>query len=119
MVGPVPASGRAGVADSEPFELGGVIVACWDGFLDVVRDPATDLAPGATLVTAPLAANVWQVPVAVGDLVEVGDALVVLEAMKMETWVYAEVAGKVSAVLAEPGSLVTGGAALVVLEPVS
>ena len=44
MVGPVPASGRAGVADSEPFELGGVIVACWDGFLDVVRDPATDLA---------------------------------------------------------------------------
>jgi len=82
-------------------------------------DATTDLAEGATLVTAPLAANVWQVRVEVGDLVEVGDALVVLEAMKMETWVYAEVAGRVAAVLAEPGSLVTGGAALVVLEPVS
>lgn len=44
MVGPVPASGRAGVADSDPGELGREVVACWDEFLDVVRDPGTDLS---------------------------------------------------------------------------
>ncbi|CAN5190938.1 hypothetical protein BH24ACT10_BH24ACT10_18160 [soil metagenome] len=44
MVGPVPASGRAGVADSDPGELGREVVACWDEFLDVVRSPGTDLS---------------------------------------------------------------------------
>ena len=44
MVGPVPASGRTGVADSDPSELGREIITCWDEFLDVVRDPATDLS---------------------------------------------------------------------------
>lgn len=44
MVGPVLASGRIGVADSDPAELGREIVNCWDEFLAVVRDPATDLS---------------------------------------------------------------------------
>ncbi len=44
MVGPTPASGRTGVADSDPSELGREVLACWDEFLDVVRDPATDLS---------------------------------------------------------------------------
>ncbi len=44
MVGPVPTSGRAGVADSDPAELGREVLACWDAFLDVVRAPSTDLS---------------------------------------------------------------------------
>ena len=44
MVGPVRASGRFGLAEQEPVELGRAVVAAWDAFLDVVRDPATDLS---------------------------------------------------------------------------
>jgi uncharacterized protein (TIGR03083 family) len=44
MVGPVPSSGRTGVADSDLSELGREVVACWDEFLDVVRAPSTDLS---------------------------------------------------------------------------
>lgn len=44
MVGPVLSSGRTGIADSDPTELGHEVVACWDEFLTVVRDPATDLS---------------------------------------------------------------------------
>jgi biotin carboxyl carrier protein len=50
-------------------------------------------------VRAPVAASVWQVPVAVGDALTEGQALAVLEAMKMETTVASPVAGRVHGVL--------------------
>jgi hypothetical protein len=37
------AAGRCGLAETDPAELGEVVVACWDAFLDVASDPATDL----------------------------------------------------------------------------
>ena len=77
---------------------------------------AFEAPEGSAAVTSPMAATVWQVLVGEGDVVEVGDPVVVLEAMKMETWVHSDVAGTVTAVLAEPGSLVHGGAPLVLVE---
>lgn len=44
MVGPVPATGRFGLAEQDPGELGLEVLAAWDAFLDVVRAPATDLS---------------------------------------------------------------------------
>lgn len=35
--------GRLGLADTEPAELGGLVLAAWDAFLDVVTAPSTDL----------------------------------------------------------------------------
>lgn len=43
MVGPAPAAGRFGLAEGDPAALGREVLAAWDAFLDVVRDPATDL----------------------------------------------------------------------------
>ena len=43
MLGPVPARGRFGLAETDPDRLGQEVLAAWDAFLDVVRDPATDL----------------------------------------------------------------------------
>ena len=43
MLGPVPAPGRCGLAETDPGHLGRDVLAAWDAFLDVVRDPATDL----------------------------------------------------------------------------
>jgi len=74
---------------------------------------------GSGTVTAPMPGKVVAVLVAPGDTVEAGQAVVVLEAMKMETTLAAEVAGTVSAVQATVGELVDAGAAVVVVTPAS
>lgn len=38
------AVGSAGLAASDPAELGELVVACWDAFIDLASDPATDLS---------------------------------------------------------------------------
>ena len=68
-----------------------------------------------TVVTAPLAGNIWKHMVKVGDKVAEGDVLIVLEAMKMETEVRAEHAGEVSRVIAPEGASVQVGDELVAL----
>lgn len=37
------AAGRTGLSETDPAELGEAVVTCWDAFLDVASDPATDL----------------------------------------------------------------------------
>lgn len=44
MLGPVPATGRFGLTETDPDEVGRRILAGWDAFLDVVGDPSTDLS---------------------------------------------------------------------------
>ena len=72
---------------------------------------------GGTIRT-PAPCMVVNVPVQAGDLVAAGDVLVVLEAMKMETAIRAEVAGRVREVLARTNEQVGAGGALLVLEPI-
>ena len=60
-------------------------------------------------VLAEMVANVWKVVVAPGDRVAEGDTLVILESMKMEIPVIAEVDGKVSKVAVQEGGLVQEG----------
>jgi acetyl-CoA carboxylase biotin carboxyl carrier protein len=67
-------------------------------------------------VEAPVTGSVWEVECAVGDAVEEGDVLVILESMKMEVPVEAEAEGRVSELLCMEGDSVTDGQALVVLE---
>ncbi|SDK86071.1 urea carboxylase [Glycomyces sambucus] len=79
-------------------------------------DGATvELAPGETLVEAPMAASVWRVNVAEGDTVTAGDTVVVLEAMKLEMPVACAVSGTVTRVLARPGDQAAPGAPLLVI----
>ena len=76
-------------------------------------------AVGLGLTVAPMPGKVLQVLVAIGDAVEPGQPLVVLEAMKMETTLRAEIAGTVAAVSASAGAMVEAGAALVEITPPS
>ena len=69
-----------------------------------------------TEVRSEITANVWQVKVAPGDRLQVGDALVILESMKMEIPVESPAAGTVSEVLVAAEQRVEEGDLLVVLD---
>jgi acetyl-CoA carboxylase biotin carboxyl carrier protein len=67
-------------------------------------------------VEAHITGTVWKIEVTVGDQVDEGDTVVILESMKMEMPVEAEDPGKVSEVRCEEGQSVSEGDVLVVLE---
>lgn len=67
-------------------------------------------------IQANMAGTVLQVLVQPGDEVKVGQDVVILESMKMEIPITAEVDGRVKAVPAEVGSFVGEGDLLVELE---
>jgi len=66
-------------------------------------------ASGSGDVTVPMQGTIVKVNVTVGDTVEIGDAIVVLEAMKMENNVTAEKAGTVTEIRVAEGDSVGGG----------
>ena len=67
-------------------------------------------------VEAHITGTVWKIEVEVGDQVDEGDTVVILESMKMEMPVEAEDAGTVTEVLVEEGQSVQEGDPLVALE---
>jgi acetyl-CoA carboxylase biotin carboxyl carrier protein len=67
-------------------------------------------------VRAEMVANVWKVMVAAGDSVEDGDTLVILESMKMEIPVIAEVSGTVAELRVSEGDVVQEGDIIAILE---
>ncbi len=79
-------------------------------------DAELDLPSGARAVAAQLAGNVWKVQVKPGYTVAQGDALAIVESMKMEFPVAAPCAGKVLQVLCREGAQVSAGQSLVVLQ---
>ena len=79
-------------------------------------------AEGATAVNtanalkAPLPGVITDIKVAVGDNVNAGDVVIVLEAMKMANNLEAEKAGKVTAILVSQGASVMEDTPLIVIE---
>ena len=71
---------------------------------------------GSGRVAVPMQGTIVKVLVAVGDSVDAGDSVCVLEAMKMENNVAADKAGTVTEVLVGPGDSVGSGDVVVVIE---
>jgi acetyl-CoA carboxylase biotin carboxyl carrier protein len=67
-------------------------------------------------VEAHITGTVWKIEVSVGDEVEEGDTVVILESMKMEMPVEAEDEGTVKEILVSEGQAVSEGDVLMVLE---
>jgi acetyl-CoA carboxylase biotin carboxyl carrier protein len=67
-------------------------------------------------VEAHITGTVWKIECAVGDTIEEGDTVAILESMKMEMPVEAEDSGTVIEILCEEGQAVNEGDTLVVLE---
>ncbi len=80
-----------------------------------VAAPKPAVAAGANTVTAQLAAVVVSVDVKPGQQVKEGDKLITLEAMKMNTLVFAPTAGTVGEIHVSAGQSVAEGDALVTL----
>jgi biotin carboxyl carrier protein len=83
-----------------------------------IRDlsAATAAPTGPAPIIAPMPGLIVRVNVSVGDRVEAGQGLVVMEAMKMENELRAIAAGVVKSVEVSPGTAVEKGTLLVVLE---
>jgi len=77
---------------------------------------ALDMPVDGRIVASHLSGNIWKIPVKVGDQVREGDALVIVESMKMEFAVAAPAAGTVKQILCSEGAQVSAGQTLVVLE---
>ncbi|ANJ67372.1 urea carboxylase [Halothiobacillus diazotrophicus] len=80
-------------------------------------DAGIDLPEGCEALASPVTGSVWQVAAKPGDRVAAGQALVVVEAMKMEIAIEADEAGTVVEVLCAQGTPVSAGQTLLVLRP--
>lgn len=114
----ITVNGKAYVVAVE--EVGGSAAAAPVAAAPVAAAPAAP-APAAapvadgTKVTAPMPGTILDIKVAVGDTVKSGQAICVLEAMKMENDVNAPCDGKVLSVNTTKGSAVETGAVLAVI----
>jgi len=80
------------------------------------RSGAGSGASGSGEVTVPMQGTIIKVLVAVGDTVEAGEGVCVLEAMKMENTVAAGKGGMVTEVRVSPGDSVGSGDVVTVIE---
>ena len=99
----------------------GILYLRWDGQMQAVSlfDPIAAVEANQTHqggLTAPMNGSIVRVLVDVGQSVEAGTQLVVLEAMKMEHSIRAPQAGVVKALFCQEGEMVAEGSALVELE---
>ncbi|MEV6298347.1 biotin/lipoyl-binding carrier protein [Actinoplanes sp. NPDC051861] len=67
-------------------------------------------------IRAEMVANVWKVVASVGDTVDDGDTLVILESMKMEIPVIAESAGTLSKLAVNEGDVVQEGDLIAIID---
>jgi biotin carboxyl carrier protein len=80
-------------------------------------DEETEIMDGADAVTASVAGSVWQCRVKVGDTVEAGDEMVVLESMKTEIPVITAIGGEVVQVFCDAGDTVKQGQPICAIKP--
>jgi urea carboxylase len=78
--------------------------------------PDETLAEGLVAIESSLPGNVWKVLVQPGDAVAAGDAVVIVESMKMEMRIVSAVAGAVTEVLCTPGREVRAGQRLILVD---
>lgn len=78
------------------------------------KTPAVSLAAGEP-VKAPMPGNVLKINVSLGQKVEEGEVVVILEAMKMENEIVATKSGTIAQIVVDKGAVVETGAPLVVI----
>ena len=103
------------------WRRGEVLFVVWHGQQFEIRavDPLAESIGAAAVeggLTAPMNGSIVRILVSHGQQVQAGDALIVVEAMKMEHTLRASTAGTVSAIFCAEGELVGEGAVLAELQ---
>jgi len=75
-----------------------------------------DVPEGYTGIESPVPGSLWKITVAVGDTVEQGQTIAIVESMKMEMAVEAPVAGRISDVRVSPGQALQMGQLVAVID---
>ena len=83
---------------------------------EAAPDGELELPPNSRAVASHVAGNLWQVKVKPGDVVKAGDAVVMVESMKMEIAVAAPCDGKIIHVFCQEGGQVAAGQDLLVIQ---
>ena len=104
--------------EGKPYEV--IVKSVADGKAEVVVNGVSysvdiDEGQGRT-VRAPLPGRITEIMVVPGDVVKEGQAVAVLEAMKMENEILSEYSGVVSQVCVAAGEAVAGDAVIAVID---
>ena len=83
----------------------------WDETVDIHESENED----RRVFNSPMPGSVISVSVNIGDLLEIGDQVCILESMKMQQIVITDVSGEVTKIVVDPGDQVSQGAPLIVL----
>lgn len=83
----------------------------------IVPQPAAPapVADGSEVVSAPMPGKIMSIKVTVGQQVNAGDLILVLEAMKMENEIFCSAAGTIKEIRVTEGAAVNPGDVLVVI----
>lgn len=83
---------------------------------EAATDSELDLPPNSRAVASHVSGNLWQVKAKAGDTVKQGDAVVIVESMKMEITVAAPCDGKIIHMFCQEGGQVAAGQDLLVIQ---
>ena len=109
--------GSAGLPPDVASEGGGRSAAPGDGPEEGAQPVAVNPALGEATVAAPMPGLVSRYTVAVGQHVDAGDTVVVLEAMKMENALPSPASGSIKTLPFAPGATVAKGDVLAIISP--
>jgi acetyl-CoA/propionyl-CoA carboxylase biotin carboxyl carrier protein len=109
-----------GSAEGAVLMVGGFPVRLWNPAMSASASASSrDARPvGRDVIVAPMHGTILTVLARVGDRLEAGDAVAILEAMKMETHVHSGAPGVIKAMNVEPGTVVEAGQVIAEIGPV-
>ena len=81
----------------------------------IIFNVTEDSVTGKT-IDSPMPGNIWKILVKEGDIINKGDSVIVLEAMKMENNITSEYSGKVKRIFVKEGSFVKAESLMIEIE---
>ncbi len=83
---------------------------------EVPSSAGDDVPPGCVAVASTVPGNIWKYEAGLGDSVEAGTTIAIIESMKMEMVVIAPAGGRLREIRAAPGQTVRAGDTLAIIE---
>lgn len=103
-------------AERERWRVNGQLT--FDSEPTVVSEGSTQSVPaGCEAITSPVTGSVWKQTLTVGQRINAGDELLVIEAMKMEIPIIADQSGEIVEIRSSAGRAVSAGEVLIAIKP--